>query len=325
MNPGDTDRTRGARRDRAPCGRRGRRARPHRAHATVLLALALVLATAVVAVADHRRRIVLPYGVSESHYPVVAGFELLPDPLLCGAGTPTGDEVLREEFTLGGWDLRPSMTGHGYPNLWNHTTFEANGTADGHSAGGHLYYGRQETADYDWGRSSGDVASPPLTLDPDEPAFLSFATKWEVEWFNGYDHMWVEARVLSTNQTFILCKLNPPVRPDSSSGPQTTPACSPEDLGPCPDPGESWMEPVLGLLPDGDPVVPQWEHRYVEVPHLLKGEPIELQFSFDSADGVANHFMGWMVDDVVVSDGIDSTRPAFPTGPPGLPGGAGPW
>ena len=51
--------------------------------------------------ASHQTRIVLPYGLDERWVPVVAGFEVVPAPLQCGTGTPSGATLLAEDFSDG--------------------------------------------------------------------------------------------------------------------------------------------------------------------------------------------------------------------------------
>lgn len=243
---------------------------------------------------------------------MVAGFELIPDPFICGGGAPTGTTLYSDSFAGGAWAGAVPITGHGSPDLWHRTTYAGRGTGTGHSANGHMYFGidAQDNFDLDL-RVAGDLVSSTVNFAAGQATYLSFATKWQVEYFNGYDHMWIQIKDLTAGgKTYILCKLNPPARPDGQSSDSTTPACSPEKFGPCPNQDGS----LVGLVvPDTDPSAPHWENRYVQIPSFLLGKNIQINFAFDSSDPVSNVFLGWMLDDVTVSTGISATFQAFPT------------
>lgn len=258
-------------------------------------------------------RIVAPHGTPVmAHIPVIAGYEPVPVPQHCEAGQPLTGVFYSEGFE----------GGHGYtfqetplaphrpeadppqptPNLWNVTSFEGYGPDGGHSQPNRLYFGHingpHEGSVSGVNHTAGTAKGPSVTLPSSDQVYLSFATKWHVEWLRGYDHLWVEAE--SDGEVHLLCTANAHVRGDPTSSGDThgVGSCSPLDQGiPCPP-----LEDSPAQTPSKWPA---WETRIVEVPPYLLGETIQLRFTFDSADEVANDFMGWMVDDVQLGTGLE--------------------
>ncbi|HET6404345.1 MAG TPA: hypothetical protein VFH78_06835 [Candidatus Thermoplasmatota archaeon] len=307
------------------------------------LALALLAAPAIlpVAEADHTGvRVVMPYGQSERYVPVVAGYEVVPRPLGCDAGTVIPTTILFQEDFEGpapkvaiSKSLVSSFpdSASSYQNLWHVTHHVANeiGTDDGHSGTGKLYFGNSLTGKMRTGGSRiAGVASFPEFTVPLEPTFLSWKDKFEVEGLFGYDHMWVELKSLTNGRVYILCSTDTDVRPDKSSHDNAFSTCSPYRTMLCPTgvrgdgglhcPGAQLVGgPCLPYDPDFgslglhriDPTAPHWENRYVRIPTELVGHRVVARFTFDSSDGVANGYMGWMGDDVMIAIGAPSPEP----------------
>jgi hypothetical protein len=245
---------------------------------------------------DHR--IVEPYGVRvQAHIPVAAGYEPVPTPEHCYEGDLVRGAMYAEDFdsnhgyTFTGTDLASSPPGQASPNLWHATTFAGEGADDGHSAGPRLYFGKDSIGQYGDTFSTphfaGSAVSPPITL-PATPTVLSFATKWEVEWLKGYDHLWVEL-LDAAGEVHVLCTANAYDRADPAglAGSSVIGSCSPFHFTPCPD-----------------ALDPLWESRSIQLPPTLAGQTVRIQFTFDAADSQANEFMGWMVDDVKIGFGL---------------------
>lgn len=230
-------------------------------------------------------RIVTPYGVPVlTHIPILAGYEPVPAPLHCGGPTAITAPIYSEDFSGShSFSFVGTPLAGGAPNLWRDTTYEGRGGSAGHSADGHLYFGNN-FGHFSSGHVAGAAQTPPIAI-PDLPGtHLQWATKWEVEWLRGYDHLWVEASADDGN-TYLLCTSNSVVRGDGSSGGDSHQigSCSPHQT-PC----------RIGLID------PDWETRSIPVPAALLGKTVQFRFTFDSADGVANRFQGWMIDDVEV-------------------------
>lgn len=290
---------------------------------SMVIAVALVgvfaLSTAIPMVeASHIKRLVWPTAQVETWIPVIAGYKVVPDPLQCNHGTPAGNVLYQNNFNagLGSMSLINPQIGPRHPNtnLFHVTSFAGDGTDAGHSAGNRLYMGIDSRGDFHQGFFQ--VLSG-LTWTQSIPAgagayFLSFNTKWETEWLEGYDHMWVEA-IPADGRTYILCTLNPEGRGDpSSSETQSLGACSPYGVaGICPSSAKRLNNagvPVYAV----DASAPHWEARFVPIPALWNGQDVKLRLTFDSADGVSNTYLGWMVDDVTVSDAVIPAPTALP-------------
>jgi hypothetical protein len=230
-----------------------------------------------------------------------------------------------------------------YVNLWHVTHYVHNekGTDTGHSGTGKLYFGNDATGKLRYGgsRIAGVASFPAFTLGV-EPTFISWNDKFEVEGLFGYDHMWVEVKSLTDGRVYILCSTDTDVRPDKSSQDSAFSTCSPYrtmlcptgvqghgglNYATCPLPGpcvptgigsclvvctplSSFDAASLGLN-RVDPDAPHWESRFVRVPTELVGHTLVPRFTFDSADGVANGYLGWMGDDVMVSTGVPNFEP----------------
>lgn len=285
----------------------------------LVAAITLVLMASLVPTMAHHddrvdRRTVQPYNVPVSfHIPVVAGYEPFPPPLHCLPGDPAPTDVLYHEDFSGepGWTFIGTPLSYEAINLW-HVSDRAGPGADPPGVyGQRLYFGLPAEStlgipgtyhlDDDRGRHvAGTAQSPPIQLPEEIALVLTFHTKWAVEWLKGYDHLWVEL-MDEDGQVHILCTANAFDRGDGTSGgnEHRIGSCSPVLFGPCPtgDPfspsGEPNDYPVDGL--------PGWETRTVAIPDRFAGQEVHLRFTFDSADGVANQFMGWMVDDVQIT------------------------
>lgn len=274
-----------------------------------MLAIAMAVLTSTwtpTVEAQHDKRIVMPYGLDERWVPVLAGFEVVPSPLQCDSGTASGSTLASWDFeTAEGYELTHSLTHNNHDNgynIWHDTTFAGGGTDEGHGGDGRLYFGNDASGTYHAGgqRVSG-AASFDIELPAgDIPYHLAFNTKWHTEWLEGYDHMWIEIQP-GDGRTYILCTLNPDGRGDPTSSDQTVGACSPYRT-PCPN-DLRFLDP-LSLGDNIDNGAPYWEPRSVEIPPLFNGGVVQMRFTFDSADGVANRYSGWMIDDLVLTDSV---------------------
>ena len=284
-----------------------------------LLCMGLLLVPVLppLAEASHITRIVWPYGLDERWVPVIAGYKVVPDPLPCQHGTGAGDTLLATSFEggLGPFSLAPADIGplHSNNNQWHATTFAGKGSDTNHEGAGKLYFGTDRQGNY---RSNFQLTQGSAVVSIDLPAgtkpwYAAFTTKWETEWLDGYDHMWVEA-IPADGRIYILCTLNPEGRGDpSSSDEDSLAACSPYAVGICPNDARRLMNSGVPTQV-ADPAAPHWEARFVQIPPIWNGQRVLLRLTFDSADGVANTFLGWMVDDFQVRDGFDPTPTALP-------------
>ena len=290
---------------------------------TGMLLLASVASLAPVADASHVKRIVWPYGLDERWVPVIAGFKVVPDPLPCNDGSGAGNALFATSFENGAAPFvkKPSLTydtSSTTNNLWHVTSFAGRGTDNGHAGAGKLYFGNDATGVFrsGFGRVAGAAE---FTVDLPEgptPWYISLNTKWETEWLEGYDHMWIEAQP-QDGRVYILCTLNPEGRGDpSSSDSQSLGSCSPYRVGVCPTSARRVNNIVGNAVPGGvgvvDPGAPHWENRFVMIPPIWNGQTVKLRLTFDSADGVANTYLGWMVDDVQVTDAVIPVTNALP-------------
>ncbi|HEV8359947.1 MAG TPA: hypothetical protein VGR28_05750 [Candidatus Thermoplasmatota archaeon] len=285
-------------------------------HALFALSLVALFAAASLmpmVSASHISRIVWPYGVDERHVPVIAGYKVVPDPLQCNHGTVGGNTLYQNDLSggLGALALKAMDVGERHSlttNQWHVTSFVGKGTDFGHSSGNRLYFGNDATGMFRWGSNPGILTQGIVTLNLPLPAgptpyYIGIDTKWETEWLEGYDHMWIEAQP-ADGRIYILCTLNPEGRGDpSSSETQSLGSCSPySDVAiPCPVSAKRLNNagvPVFML----DQGAPHWEARFVQIPPIWNGQTVTLRLTFDSADGVSNTYLGWMADDIVVGD-----------------------
>lgn len=275
------------------------------------------------------KRIVMPFGVDERHVPIIAGYEVAPRPLGCDVGQPlvTGDVYFDEDFDDGEHALTFSnevgFRHHFRPQMLFHVSaLDGDGTDEGHSEPNTLYWGRERVVngnpvgDFNVGTSAGSAVFPPITLPPlGVPAYVAWNEKFEVEALYGYDHMWLELFDPASREIYILCSSDADSRPDKSSSSQTIASCSPYRVGVCPTGvqghGGTDLNIDLGVLPveDLDPTAPHWHSRTWQIPADFAGKTVQLRFTFDSADPVSNHFMGWMIDDVLVYTGSTIPEP----------------
>lgn len=299
------------------------------------LTVPLLLAPTVEA--NHRPRIVMPYGQNERHIPIVAGYEVAPRPLGCDAGTivPT-QTYYAQNFDTGVVDyaIAKNINQVDNPNWYlnpfhvTNSIVNEKGTHDGHSGTGKLYFGNSNTGRMYSQRMGGTVTFPSFVV-PTEPSYFAWNDKFEVEGLFGYDHMWIELVDQQTGQVYILCSTDTDVRPDKSSNDGAWSTCSPYRTMLCPTgikgtggldcPG-AVITPVGFCLPVFvdfgdydleriDPTAPHWESRYVQIPAEFIGKTVAVRFSADTADGVANAYLGWMADDIFIGTGIPVPEP----------------
>lgn len=270
--------------------------------AIVLLVTALTAAGTHTARIDNR--IVEPYGLQVVyHVPIVVGYEPVPTPVHCGEGAPTPAEVAvySEDFegdhgySFVDTPLGPSTAWNPAPNLWHVTTTPGAGSDAGHEGSKRLWFGRESTGTYNGGHPAGVAKSPPIDLPLVGSAVLVWDAKWQVEWLKGYDHLWVELEG-SDGRVHLLCTANAVDRadPNGVNGGSFWQSCSPNLATPCSQNG-------LAYTPMG------WETRMIEIPPTMMGDTVRVRFTFDSSDGAANWFMGWMVDNVRIL-GVDAVE-----------------
>lgn len=299
-------------------------------------------------------RIVMPFGQSERYHPVVAGYEVVPRPLGCDVGTVDATSVLYEQDFEGdvsdvriAKELKTSFHDDPayYRNLWHVTHAIANekGTNEGHSGTGRLYFGISASGSMrpSWERLAGTATFPAFTI-PAEPSYLTWNDKFEVEGLFGYDHLWVEIVDQADGKVYLLCSTDTDVRPDKSSNDNEFSTCSPYRTMLCPTgvhgdgglqcPGAQ-VTPFYYCLPTFidfedaglnqiDPTAPHWERRYVQLPQELIGHTVKPRFAYDSSDGVANAYLGWIGDDFRVVTGEADPEPyAYVAPTPAAPQG----
>lgn len=269
---------------------------PMKTRVLILAGIATVLTLSAFPVEGHHvsivdNRLVQPSGVQVLvHIPVAAGYEPVPTPQHCLEGVPLVSTFYSQDFSgAHGYSFIGTPLASGVTNLWTTTSYAGVGTDTGHSAGNRLYYGSTATGHYDFGHTAGTAQSPAIAVPAGSgSAVLTFATKWQVEWLKGYDHLWVEALDTSTGRTHILCTANAYDRGDPAGlgGNTLVPSCSPFHANPCVD-GAGIENQLV-----------KWESRSVQLPSSFNGKTIHLRFTFDSADDKANPYNGWFVDDV---------------------------
>ncbi|MCA1812939.1 MAG: hypothetical protein LC624_03180 [Halobacteriales archaeon] len=288
----------------------------------VLALAALVPVTASGPEPDsHVKRIVWPYGADERWFPVVAGYQVLPPPAYCDFNGPAGDVLFQDSFertTLAPWALADPVVTHTARNEWHVTPVPGYGSDGLHQGAGKLYFGNDDTSLYRNGsfRVAGTVQVPITLPAGPTPWFASLHTKWAAEGLIGYDHMWIEAQP-ADGRVYILCTMNPQDRPDSASTDTESGTCSPYHTGPCLADTRCYagtlvtpnalcpVAPYLSQVGKAvDPTAPHWESRSVMIPPIWNGQTVLLRLTFDSADGTANRFLGWMADDVTVSSAV---------------------
>lgn len=251
--------------------------------------MALFAASSLVSVGHHDgrtdNRIVEPYGIPVVlHVPVLAGYEPVPSPQHCAKGSPLGTVFYSEDFESAshGYSFVSTPLSPSANNLWNRNAWPGPGPDAGHSGPSRLHFGSPSTGNYDAGHVAGTAQSPWIAIPASDDLVLSFASKWQVEWLKGYDHLWVELQD-SSGRTRLLCSNNALDRGDPAGAVSTSivPSCSPHLTNPCP--------PL---------VQPEWEQRFVALPSDVAGTDVRIRFTFDSSDDKANPYMGWMIDDV---------------------------
>jgi len=261
----------------------------------IIFGLAMIVTMAAMPAQGHHEtnidtRIVQPYGLPVlAHIPVAAGYEPFPTPQHCLEGRPLSGVFYNQDFSgAHGYTFIATPLSATAPNLWQTTTSAGVGNDAGHTAGNRLWFGNAATGNYDVGHTAGTAQSPTITIPSSGSVYLTFATKWQVEWLKGYDHLWVEAKA-PDGKVHLLCTGNAYDRGDPAGGLGNTivPSCSPIHAAPC---------PLASLV--------KWEQRTIQLPSALLGKSINLRFTFDSADDKANIYNGWMVDDVQLGTGL---------------------
>lgn len=285
--------------------------RPLAIAAVILLAFAAVGLTTTTGSHDARvdERIVHPYNMQVMmHYPVVAGYEVIPPPQQCGAGGIDTEvlSIYQEDFegahdwSFVGTTLSMSSFNSWNNNLWSVTTYPGTrGTDAGYEGRSRLYFGLTEgsrAGTYNSGHPAGAAESPTISL-PSVPSVLTFATKWEMEYLIGYDHMFIEMEA-EDGTIHLLCHANSLGRVDEAgvNGNSAYQSCSPFLANPCP----TYVQPGTGSE------FPAWETRHVNIPQALWGQDVKLRFTFDASDGAANWFHGWSVTDVAVGAPLEA-------------------
>ncbi|NES64988.1 MAG: S8 family serine peptidase, partial [Okeania sp. SIO2D1] len=148
-------------------------------------------------------------------------------------------------------------TGAPDEGLWHLST--RRGNEPGHSAEDSMYYGLEETGNYDAGDTAGRIISPVIDLTGLDSAELSFNYFLETE-LGAPTYDVATVLVSADGGEFIPIGSNPVEIEDPTTG---------------------WTNATLDLS------------SYV-------GQQIEISFDFETNDGIANEFEGWLVDDVVV-------------------------
>jgi hypothetical protein len=183
-----------------------------------------------------------------------------------------GDFVIDNDFERGN-------------GLWHLSTACASSTVAGHSVPSTLYYGQDETCDYDNGLPNSGVAlSPVIHLDDASFATIEFNYFLGTEGGGFFDQAALEIsvnggdfQVADSNFMNIFYTRQPP-----NIRRRTGAVAAPR--------GFELLENT-GF----------WQHAIVNVAPLLTGlteADIQLRFRFDSVDAVANDFAGFYVDDV---------------------------
>jgi len=178
-------------------------------------------------------------------------------------------ELFRADFESGLGGLVIS-NGVGHSNgLWHLTAALAN--APGHSPSNSLYYGKDEgthgNGNYNNGVANEGVATlPPLNLaSVSPPVTLRFHHLAQTETGTNFDHAKVEISTNSGASWRIIA-----ARFFTTNG-------WPNDFG------------------------GQWRTQAVDLTPFAGSGSAQLRFHFDTVDSVANNFLGWYVDDVVVN------------------------
>lgn len=133
------------------------------------------------------------------------------------------------------------------------------------------------------GSRSGNLVSPPILVPSDGSYVLDFNTWFEIESVNpnenGYDIMTISVETVSTGEVFELARLNPTVDPELS---------------------ERAAIPFTSGGFNRRPVV-----RPVSLDlSAYAGLTVQLVYRFDTVDSRYNGFRGWLVDDVMIREGV---------------------
>lgn len=156
-----------------------------------------------------------------------------------------------------------SLDGFTATGLWHTTSSEAIGAAlPDHSASNIAYYGQDLTGDYNTGvANSGNLTSAPITIQPAGTTTLLFNYRLQTE-----------NPISGFDQATVLV---------STDGFATSTVLATKSSGAI---AESlvWRSMALDLS-------------------AFAGQTIQIRFSFDTVDAIANGFLGWQIDDVSVS------------------------
>jgi hypothetical protein len=150
-------------------------------------------------------------------------------------------------------------------SLWHVAFNECQDDLPGHSVGGHLYFGLDDTCTYDGGVNAGSATSPAIDLMGTTLPQLRFNYYLETEQLAGYDEAFVRISTDGTN-----------FAPIASNVPGNGAVA-------LKDPTDAWAELSLDLS-------------------AYQDQTIWVQLHFDTVDDVLNDFSGFHVDDVRVLD-----------------------
>ncbi len=150
-------------------------------------------------------------------------------------------------------------------SLWHVANDQCEGALPGHSAGGHLYFGVDETCTYDNGTQAGSATSPGIDLMNTMLPELRFRYYLETEQNPNYDQAFVRISTDGTN--FAPIASNVPGEANVTLD----------------DPTGEWKEVAVDLS-------------------AYQDQTIWIQFHFDTIDAEFNTFGGFYVDDVRVLD-----------------------
>lgn len=167
------------------------------------------------------------------------------------------------QTTLYAVDFNGDADGYSLEALWHVAENTCKGSEPGHSAGGHLYFGQDDTCNYDVGTATGSATSPAIDLSGAVSPELRFRYCLATEVNPDFDDATVR---VSTNGT------------DFSTVASNKPNAGETALA---DPTDGWIEANVDLS-------------------AYQGETIWVQFRFVTKDADYNNFDGFYVDDVAV-------------------------
>jgi hypothetical protein len=139
--------------------------------------------------------------------------------------------------------------------------------------------------------NSGELISPAIDLiNATGSVYVTFDTFWEIESVdpnvNGFDIMTVSVSNDNGSTWRDLARLNPFSDPVSDL-----------DVSPIPFSNTGFNSAPAWLKQEGISLVDSNGDS-------LAGQTIKLKFTFETKDGAYNGFRGWMVDDIVIKEGV---------------------